>query len=270
MLAAILAFNSHNCIHKVVDALLQHPCHIIIIDNGSEPPIHDNRVMIYRLEKGVGIIHGRNLGFTLRQNDEGVLALADDVIVPPGDWIDILEKNQDVILALRPKDDVAFLSHREYDDLEKFPDYIPGAPTSFQCVHFPAKVLNRIGFIDERYLWGDDGYMMRKNPYGVLRNYNIIVEQIDRGRKYWPLRKFYEELWRPGKINEEQWTPFPVRATLDDYNREYNKACPTIWTMKREEWPAYYDMSLIIKQCFEKIWEEPNVNRIELLQLCVK
>lgn len=264
MICPVLSFNTGPYLERVLEALAKHPIEVMVIDNGSDEPQSKyvpKGIRYIRLEKSCGIIHGRNLGFSLRSPGRGVLVLADDILVPPGNWPSIMENTVDLTLAMRPEGDIAFA---QYDQTYKI---IRGAPTSFQCVYFPSKVLDKIGYADERYIWGDDGLMMRKNPHGVLRDYKIIQNQrLDRGPKYRPLRQFYEELWRPGKLDGPEWDTLPKRYNLQDVDKMILEKCPTIWNMEEEDNPEYYWISTKIKECFEKIWDDPDINRVSLLE----
>jgi hypothetical protein len=257
-IVAILAFNSNTVLPSVLYALMNHDLDIVIIDNGSEPAIKVpfSKVEVHRFDKSIGIIHGRNYGFWLgQQRKTDVLAIADDVVVPEGDWLSVMKASRDRYLALRPKTDIAFTEYQKFDNPDE--PFIAQAPTSFQCVYFPYEMIKQYGYVDERYIWGDDGLMMMKMPHGVVKDYYIETLSFNRGNKYSPLRTLYEGLWRPGKDNMPDWKGWPCRYSTQEYISMSAEICDTIWNEKSSE---YHEISKHIMNLFEYVWDNPWVD----------
>ncbi|MBM3205388.1 glycosyltransferase family 2 protein [Candidatus Shapirobacteria bacterium] len=207
---------------------------IIVVDNGSTDRsveainlLRYEEVELIKNEANLGFAKATNIGLklALKRGAKDVLLLNPDTLPSRGFLEPLLANSAEIVgpvlkfkRAGRWVYDfggkvnfwIGRTSHDEYrtDNIKhlKSPDYVSGA-----CMLIRRKVLEKIGFLDERYFlfFEDSDFCLRAKKAGfkvALEPKSVMIHNLSEGKKK-PLYYFYH-LLRSNLIFINSWLPF--------------------------------------------------------------
>ncbi|MCX6726058.1 MAG: glycosyltransferase family 2 protein [Candidatus Shapirobacteria bacterium] len=232
----IVNFNSQKDVIPCLKSLIKvYPkINVIIVDNASTDnslqsinSLEFKSLQVIKNKKNLGFAEGVNKGirFALKQGAEEVLLLNPDTLPERGFLEPLLANPAEVagpILKFQRSNDWVYdfggkvnfwtgrTSHHEYQisniKYQISPDYVSGA-----CILIRKKVLEKIGFLDERYFlfFEDVDFCLRAKKAGfkvALESKSIMIHNLSEGKAKL-LYQFYH-LIRSNLIFINTWLPF--------------------------------------------------------------
>ena len=212
----LVTYNNFNILLETLTSIYLHTdpdsYDLYIIDNGYTPQLYDIPLIntkIIKTEKNLYWAGGINLGLEYTKSNDYIFFLNDDIEVYDN-WLDnhikVLEKNKNIgavgPINSSPRDwqyynkvrtnfkfEKVLPNINNLDDIEQVNNQISNINPSytyikgmlaFFCVAFRREVIDKVGYLDERFIMGgdDDAYCreLEKNKYELCLLLNTYVK----------------------------------------------------------------------------------------------
>lgn len=186
--------HTRRCLESVFSHKQSPPFNLIVVDNGSIDGtveylqgLPEIRLICNR--RNVGFVRGNNQGIRASQPETDILLLNNDVAIPDGNWLHVLQEEahralEVGIVGCRLIDDRGRLLHAGTyilpdtlwgqqigggeEDIGQFTNTREVQGIVFACAYIKREVINKVGLLDERYVsyFEDTDYCLKAQKSG--------------------------------------------------------------------------------------------------------